>query len=55
VAVLGGLISKNTVNQSKGIPVLGTLPILEYLFSQKTMSVETNELVILLEPVIVEK
>ncbi len=55
MAVLGGLISKNTVNQSKGIPILGTLPVLEYLFSQKTMSVETNELVILLEPVIVER
>jgi len=54
VAVLGGLISKSTKNLSTGIPILGTVPGLEYLFSQQTKIVETDELVILLEPVIIQ-
>lgn len=55
VVALGGLISKGTSDQTKSIPILGDIPIFGYLFSQKTMNVETEELVILLEPVIVEQ
>ncbi|MCE5274407.1 MAG: hypothetical protein ABFD70_00180 [Syntrophaceae bacterium] len=52
IIVLGGLISKNTTRKTKSIPVLGDIPLLGYLFSQQIKGVETNELVILLEPVI---
>ncbi|HHO75286.1 MAG TPA: hypothetical protein ENN05_02520 [Deltaproteobacteria bacterium] len=54
VVALGGLISKNLSDESKSIPILGDIPYLGYLFSQKTKSVQTNELVILLEPIIIE-
>jgi MSHA biogenesis protein MshL len=52
VVVMGGLISKNLVHANKAVPILGTLPGVGYLFSQRTESVQTSELVILLEPVI---
>ncbi len=55
VVALGGLISKDLSDQTKSIPILGTIPIVGYLFSQKVKSVQTEELVILLEPVIVEQ
>jgi len=55
IVALGGLISKNLVNTTKSIPILGDIPYLGYLFSQNVKSVETNELVILLEPVIIQK
>jgi MSHA biogenesis protein MshL len=55
VAVLGGLISKNLEHTNKAVPILGTLPVVGYLFSQREESVRTSELVILLEPVILEK
>ena len=54
VVALGGLISKGVSDESTSIPILGTIPVLGYLFSQKRYSVETSELVILLEPVIIE-
>jgi MSHA biogenesis protein MshL len=52
IIALGGLISKNLTHENKSIPILGSIPGLGYLFSQQTMGVETAELVILLEPVI---
>ncbi len=52
LVVLGGLISKDLTRERKSIPILGDIPYLGYLFSQIRKSVETNELVILLEPVI---
>jgi MSHA biogenesis protein MshL len=55
VVALGGLISKGVADESTSIPILGTIPYLGYLFSQKSMRVETSELVILLEPVIIEQ
>ena len=55
IVALGGLISKNLSNESKSIPILGDIPYLGYLFSQKVKAVETNELVILLEPIIIEQ
>ncbi|HVN71952.1 MAG TPA: pilus (MSHA type) biogenesis protein MshL [Desulfomonilia bacterium] len=52
IIALGGLISKNITQQNKSIPILGDIPFIGYIFSQQTKSVETDELVILLEPVI---
>jgi len=55
VVVMGGLISKNLVHSNKAVPILGTLPGIGYLFSQRAESVQTSELVILLEPIILEQ
>jgi MSHA biogenesis protein MshL len=52
IIALGGLISKNLTKQNTSIPILGDIPYIGYLFSQQTKSVETDELVILLEPMI---
>jgi type II secretory pathway component GspD/PulD (secretin) len=51
VISLGGLISKNLSDEKKSIPIFGDIPYLGYLFSLKVKTVETNELVILLEPI----
>lgn len=55
VIAIGGLISKNLSDERRSIPILGDIPYLGYLFSQKSKVVETNELVILLEPIIIEQ
>jgi MSHA biogenesis protein MshL len=52
IVVLGGLISKNLTHANKAIPILGTLPMVGYLFSQRSEIVRTSELVILLEPIV---
>jgi len=52
IIAMGGLINKSLADQSKSIPILGDIPFIGYLFSQKIKSVQTDELVILLEPVI---
>jgi len=54
IVVLGGLISKTITQENRSIPILGEVPYLGYLFSQKIKGVQTNELVIMLEPVILE-
>jgi MSHA biogenesis protein MshL len=55
IIALGGLISKNLKQENKSIPILGDLPGIGYLFSQQIKGVETAELVILLEPVILSQ
>ncbi|MCD6571353.1 MAG: pilus (MSHA type) biogenesis protein MshL [Deltaproteobacteria bacterium] len=52
IIVIGGLLSKNINRQRKSIPLFGDIPYLGYLFSQRTDIIETTEMVILLEPVI---
>ena len=52
IIALGGLISKNLKQENTSIPILGSIPGIGYLFSQQIKSVETAELVILLEPII---
>ncbi|HQP31295.1 MAG TPA: hypothetical protein PLB81_08200 [Deltaproteobacteria bacterium] len=53
IIVLGGLISKNITTENKRVPIFGDIPYLGYLFRQETKGVETVELVVLLEPVII--
>ena len=53
IIVLGGLISKNITTENKRVPIFGDIPYLGYLFKQETKAVETVELVVLLEPVII--
>jgi MSHA biogenesis protein MshL len=52
IIAMGGLISKTLKTENTKIPIFGDIPYLGYLFKQETKGVETAELVILLEPVI---
>ncbi|MBF0446257.1 MAG: pilus (MSHA type) biogenesis protein MshL, partial [Magnetococcales bacterium] len=54
VAVMGGLMQDKIENTSNGIPGLGKLPGLGFLFSHKDRTVTKTELVIFLRPVIVD-
>jgi type IV pilus assembly protein PilQ len=51
--VLAGLISHETQNLRRGLPILKDLPLLQYLFSYSSKTVRKKELVILLEAKIV--
>jgi type IV pilus assembly protein PilQ len=51
--VLAGLISHETQNLRRGLPILKDLPLLQYLFSYSSKTVRKKELVILLEARIV--
>ncbi|MBF0453317.1 MAG: pilus (MSHA type) biogenesis protein MshL [Magnetococcales bacterium] len=53
VAVMGGLMQDEIVNESKGVPGLGRIPGLGILFSHKDRIVKKTELVIFLRPVII--
>ncbi|MCK9454819.1 MAG: pilus (MSHA type) biogenesis protein MshL [Sulfurimonas sp.] len=53
--ILGGLIStSNNINMNK-VPILGDIPILNYLFKYEDRQKITQELVIVIEPHIVRK
>ncbi len=52
--VLGGLIIENTRADDGGLPFLMRLPVLGYIFKQTTRSVERRELLVLLQPTVVE-
>jgi len=52
--VLGGLIIENTKADDGGLPFLMRLPVLGYIFKQTTRAVERRELLILLQPTVVE-
>ncbi|HEV7869308.1 MAG TPA: secretin N-terminal domain-containing protein [Chthoniobacteraceae bacterium] len=48
--VLGGLIKASTTRVRSGIPLLSSIPVLGYLFSNTTKERVRNELVILIRP-----
>lgn len=51
--LLGGLI-QNTVNTTVNkVPLLGDIPLLGYLFKDKSTSVEKDDLVVLINPIII--
>ena len=52
--VLGGLIIEKTKADDGGLPFLMRLPVLGYIFKQTTRAVERQELLILLQPTVVE-
>jgi type II secretion system protein D len=52
--VLGGLIVEKTDAQDGGLPFLMRLPVLGYIFKQSTRAVERRELLVLLQPTVVE-
>jgi general secretion pathway protein D len=53
--ILGGLINTKNSTESNGIPILGDIPVLEYLFKYEETVKQTQELVIIIEPHIIHK
>jgi len=53
--VLGGLITENKDTTKEGIPVIGQIPVLGSLLGGRTnKKVEKNELIVLIQPVVVD-
>ena len=52
--VIGGLIKDDTKRDTSGVPLLSDIPVLKYLFSDTTKSKERDELIIMIEPSVVE-
>lgn len=53
--ILGGLINtRNSINENK-VPLLGDIPVLNYLFKYESKSKQVQELVIIIEPHIISK
>jgi type II secretory pathway component GspD/PulD (secretin) len=52
--VIGGLISDTTSRDTTGVPWLSDIPVLGYLFKDTTKSRERDELIILIQPSVVE-
>lgn len=53
--ILGGLIDSSNNVESNGIPVLGQLPILSLIFSYEEKVKQVRELVIIIQPHIIDK
>lgn len=53
VSLLGGLIDKETSNLTTGIPGLGDIPFLKYLFSETQKTTMDDEVMIMLNPHVV--
>lgn len=52
--VLGGLIIEDTQANDSGLPFLMRIPVLGYLFKQTARNVKRTELLVLLQPTVVE-
>ena len=52
--VIGGLINDTTSRDTSGVPWLSDIPILGYLFKDTTKSKERDELIIMIQPSVVE-
>jgi type II secretion system protein D len=50
--VLGGLITRTVSGSNSSIPLLGRIPVIGYLFGNKTKQNDRSELVILIRPVV---
>ncbi|WP_373003386.1 pilus (MSHA type) biogenesis protein MshL [Sulfurimonas sp.] len=53
--ILGGLINTKNVNKSNKVPLLGDIPGLSYLFKYEEMTKQIQELVIVIEPHIIDR
>ena len=53
--ILGGLINTRNIQSRSGIPLLGDIPGLSYLFSYEEQTKQIQELVIIIEPHIIDK
>ena len=54
ILILGGLISENEVKGYTGVPILGKIPVIKYLFGSNTKTKQRRELVVLLQARIIE-
>jgi len=54
-AFIGGLIKRSSVESREGVPVLGDLPVLGGLFSNRAINSVNNELVVLITPYIIDR
>ncbi|MCL1075314.1 pilus (MSHA type) biogenesis protein MshL [Shewanella dokdonensis] len=54
VVVIGGLMKSDTSEKVSKVPLLGDVPLLGQLFTNKVKAVQKTELVILLKPTVVE-
>ncbi|TVZ52270.1 type II secretion system protein GspD [Dokdonia sp. Hel_I_53] len=52
IIVLGGLESSSKVSSGQGVPFLARIPIIKYLFSQRTRSASKSKLSILIKPTV---
>jgi len=52
--VIGGLITDNTTRDTSGVPLLSDIPILGYLFKDTKKSKERDELIIMIQPSVIE-
>ncbi len=53
--ILGGLINTNTYIDSNKVPILGDIPVLNYLFKYESKQKQVQELVIIIQPTIIDK
>ncbi|MDB2562169.1 pilus (MSHA type) biogenesis protein MshL [Sulfurimonas sp.] len=53
--ILGGLISTKNTESSNQVPLLGSIPVLGYLFKYEESAKSTQELIIVIEPHIINK
>ncbi len=51
--VLGGLMRENKSQGRAGIPCLGEVPVLSYIFGSKSKTLEKNELIIFITPKVI--
>jgi general secretion pathway protein D len=51
--VLGGIIQKQLTDNSYKTPILGSIPVLKYIFSKRDKSVKRTELLVFLRPKVV--
>ena len=52
--ILGGLIRTEKTSDVKGVPILGHIPVLRYLFSHSSEQINRSELIFFLTPHIIE-
>ncbi len=53
--IIGGLIQNTINNTTTKIPILGDIPLIGYLFKDKSSQVEKDDLVVLISPKIINK
>ncbi|MDP2560865.1 pilus (MSHA type) biogenesis protein MshL [Psychrobium sp. 1_MG-2023] len=53
VVVIGGLMSSRTTDNTSKVPLLGSIPLLGELFTNRKEQVKKTELIILIKPVVV--
>ena len=52
--VIGGLITDNTTRDTGGVPWLSDIPVLGYLFKETNKSKQRDELIIMIQPTVIE-